>query len=199
LRITKGEKQVQLKKMAKRKRRRGSQHGLSVLELLIVFAAIAVVVLIAVPGSDMLLEKYRLKAAYSELFNGLELAKSEAHARASTVIMCPSSNGHSCRTDHNWNHGWLVFTDGNGNGTAQDIELIQAFEAPNQKIRIVASGAVEAAASFTMTGLVEQNGMQTGLFRICLQDSGAPPRVVNVDEEGWIQPVLVHEEVCDRS
>jgi Tfp pilus assembly protein FimT len=199
LRITNGEKQVQLKKMAKRKRRRGSQHGLSVLELLIVFAAIAVVVLIAVPGSDMLLEKYRLKATYSELLGGLELAKSEAQKRASTVIMCPSSNGHSCRTDHNWNHGWLVFSDGNGNGTAQDIELIQAFEAPNQKIRIVAKRAVETTASFTLTGLVQQNGMQTGLFRICLQDSDAPPIVVIVDEEGWVQPVPVHEEVCDRS
>jgi len=185
--------------MAKRKRRRGSQHGLSVLELLIVFAAIAVVVLLAVPGSDMLMEKYRLNATYSELFDGLELAKSEAGKRSSTVIMCPSSNGHSCRTDHNWNHGWLVFSDGNGNGTAQDIELIKAYGAPDQKIRIVAKGAVESTASFTVTGLVQQNGMQTGLFRICLQDSDAPPRVVNVDEEGWVQPVLVHQEVCDRS
>ena len=190
---------MQSKKMAKRKRRRGSQHGLSVLELLIVFAAIAVVVLITVPGSDMLLEKYRLKVTYNKLFTGLELAKSEANMRSSTVIMCPSSNGHSCRSDHNWNHGWIVFSDGNGNGTVQDIELIQAFEAPNQNIRIVAKGAVEAAASFTMTGLVEQNGMQTGLFRICLQDSDAPPRVVNVDEEGWVQAVPVHQEVCDRS
>jgi type IV fimbrial biogenesis protein FimT len=173
--------------------------GLTVLEMLIILAAIAVVVLVAVPGSGMLLEKYRLKATYSKLLGGLELAKSEAQKRASTVIMCPSSNGHSCRTDHNWNHGWLVFSDGNGNGTAQDIELIQAFEAPNQKIRIVAKRAVETTASFTLTGLVQQNGMQTGLFRICLQDSDAPPKVVNVNEEGWIEPVPVHEEVCDRS
>ena len=184
--------------MATRKRRHKSL-GLTVVEMLIILAAAAVVVLIAVPGSDMLLEKYRLKSASSELLNGLELAKSEAQTRGSTVIMCPSSNGHSCRTDHNWNHGWLVFTDGNGNGTAQDIELIQAFEAPNQDIRIVAKGAVEATALFTMTGLIEQNGTQTGLFRVCLQDSDVPPMVVIVDEEGWVQLVPVHEEVCARS
>ena len=189
---------MQFKKRATRKKRHENQ-GLTVLEMLIILAAIAVVVLIAVPGSDMLLEKYRLKATYSELLEGLELAKSEAQVRSSTVIMCPSSNGHSCRIDRNWNHGWLVFTDGNGNGTAQDIEFIQAFKAPNQKIRIVASGAVEAAAAFTATGLVEQNGTQAGQFRICLQDSDAPPRIMNVDEDGWVQPVMVHEEVCDRS
>jgi type IV fimbrial biogenesis protein FimT len=189
---------VQFKKMATRKQRHKNR-GLTVLEMLIILAAIAVVVLIAVPGSDILLEKYRLKTAYSKVLNGLELAKSEAQMRGSTVIMCPSSNGHSCRRDHNWNHGWLIFSDGNGNGTAQDIELIKAFDAPNHKIRIVAKGAVETRASFTMTGLVEQNGTQTGLFRICLQDSDAPPRVVNVAEDGWVQPVMVHEEVCDRS
>ena len=189
---------MQFKKMITHKRLHKSL-GLTVLEMLIILAAIAVVVLIAVPGSDILLEKYRLKTTYSSLLNGLELAKSEAQMRSSTVIMCPSSNGHSCRSDYDWNHGWLVFTDGNGNGTAQEIELIQAFDVPNQDIRIVAKGAVERAASFTMTGLIEQNGTQTGLFRICLQGSDAPPRVVSVDEEGWVQPVPVHEEVCDRS
>ena len=189
---------MQFKKKVTHKKRHENR-GLTVLELLIILAAIAVVVLIAVPGSDILLEKYRLTTAYSKLLNGLELAKSEAQMRGSTIIMCPSSNGHSCRRDHNWNHGWLVFTDGNGNGTAQDIELIQAFEAPNQKIRISASGAVEAAVSFTATGLVEQNGTQAGQFRICLQDSDAPPRIMNVNEDGWVQPILVHEEICDRS
>ena len=189
---------MQFKKMTKCKQRHKNL-GLTVMELLIVFAAIAVVVLIAVPGSDMLLEKYRLKTTYSSLLNGLELAQSEAQMRGSTVIMCPSSNGHSCRSDQDGNLGWLVFSAGNGNGTAQDIELIQAFKAPNQKIRIVARGAVEAAASFTVSGLIEQNGTHAGQFRICLQDSDVPPRIMNVDKDGWVQPVLVHEEICDRS
>ena len=189
---------MQIKKKATHKHRSGIL-GLTVLEMLIILAAIAVMVLIAVPGSDVLLEKYRLKTAHSKLLSGLELAKAEAQIRGSTVIMCPSSNGHSCRLDNNWNHGWLIFTDGNGNGTAQDIELIQAFGAPSHKIRIVARGAVEEAAAFTVTGLVEQNGTQAGMFRICLQDSDAAPVVVNVDDDGWAQYVPVHEEVCERS
>lgn len=184
--------------MTKHKHIHKSQQGLTVLELLIVFAAIAIAVLVTVPGSTILLEKYRLNSTSETLFSGLELAMSEAHLRNSTVIVCPSSNSHSCRSDGDWNHGWLVFSDGNGNGTAQDIELIRAFEAPHQKIRIVAKGAVETAASFTMTGLVEHNETQTGLFRICLQDSDDPPRVVNVNEEGWAHKVPAHNEVCDR-
>jgi len=183
--------------MAKCKQFHKGQQGLTVLELLIIFAAIAIVVLISVPGSTMLLEKHRLKTTSDTLFGGLELAMSEAHLRSSTVIVCPSSNSHSCRSDGDWNHGWLVFSDGNGNGTAQDIELIRAFEAPHQKIRIVAKGAVETSASFTMTGLVGRNETLSGMFRICLRDSDVPPRVVNVSEEGWVHETPPSNEVCD--
>jgi len=173
-----------------------SQQGLSVLELLIVVAAIAIVVLITVPGSTMLLEKYRLKTSSTSLLDGLELAKSEAQLRSSTVKVCPSSNGHSCRKDGNWNYGWVVFSDGNGNGTVQDIELIRAFEAPNQKIRITAQGAVEKMASFNVTGLIGENGVQTGRFEICVRDSDSPPKILTVNAEGWVQLVAVHNESC---
>jgi Tfp pilus assembly protein FimT len=188
---------MKTREKAKRKQRHQSQRGLSVVELMIVVAGIAIVVLISVPGSTMLLEQYRLKTASNELLDGLELAKTEADLRSHMALMCPSSNGHSCRTDGNWNHGWLVFSDGNGNGTVQDIELIRAFGAPNQNIRIVAKGAVETTAAFTLAGLVEENGAQTGLFRICLKDSESPPRVVNVDAEGWVHLAPVHNEVCE--
>ena len=181
------------------KQRHGRQQGLSVLEILIVLAGITIVVLISVPGSNMLLEKYRLKTTSVELLDGLELAKLEASMRSSTAQMCPSSNGHSCRNDGNWNHGWLVFSDGNGNGTVQDIELIRSFSAPNQAIRIVAEGAVQKTASFTLTGLVEGNGAQTGLFKICLNGSESPPSLVSVDEEGWVNMVPANGEVCESS
>ena len=181
------------------KQRRWRQNGLSVLELLIVLSCVVIVVLITIPGSNMLLQKYRLKTASSELLSGLELARTEAHMRSSTALMCPSSNGHSCRNDGNWNHGWLVFSDGNGNGTVQDIELIRSFGAPNQAIRIVAEGAVQKVASFTMTGLVEENGAQTGQFTICLDGSESLPRVVSVNAEGWINLVPPGDEICETS
>ena len=171
---------MQIKINKKHKQRLRNRYGLSVLEMLIVLAAIAITLMISIPGSAMLLEKYRVKATYGNLLTGLELAISEAQIRSSTVRVCPSSNGHTCRSDGNWNLGWLVFTDGNDNGTVEDIELIQAFQAPHRQIRIVAKGAVETVASFTTAGLVKTSEAQTGQFNICLRNSDAPPRVVNV-------------------
>lgn len=179
--------------------RKGVGKGFTILELLITLSTIAIIVLVAVPGSNILLEKYRLKAASSQLFSGLELARAEAHQRSSTVIMCPSSNGHSCRRDGDWSLGWLVYSDGNGNSTVQDIELIRAFEAPNQQVRIKAEGAVESNAAFTTTGLVEEDGAQTGKFQVCLYGSDTAPKIVKIDADGWIRLVPNQDEVCETS
>ena len=170
--------------------------GLTGLELLIVLAAIAIVVLISVPGSTILIEKYRLKTTETSLLTSLELAKMEAQARSSTVIVCPSSNGHSCRRDNNWNYGWVVFSDGNGNGTVQDIELIKSVPAPHERIRIEATGATTTRASFTMTGLMGDNDAVTGRFKICMEESNADPRLVEVQTDGWITLVPLQDESC---
>lgn len=187
---------MQSNENTKHRKRLGNPQGVTALEILIVLAAIAIVVMVSIPTSTIFLEKYRVEATYGDLLSGLELAVSEAQVRSSTVRMCPSSNGHTCRSDGNWNHGWLVFSDGNDNGTVQDIELIRTFGAPDRHIRIVAKGAVKTVASFTTTGLVRNGGTQTGLYRICHQESDSPPRIVHVNEDGWVELVPVHDEVC---
>jgi type IV fimbrial biogenesis protein FimT len=162
------------------------QDGLTVIELLIILAAIAIVVMISVPGSTVVLEHFRLKAASSDLVGSLNLAKEEAMLRNSTVKVCPSSNGRFCRTDGNWNHGWLVYSDGNGDGTVQEIEFIEAFDAPSQKVQIVATGAVENIASFTLSGLVPANETQEGEFHVCHAGLDSRAKVVSIDSDGWV-------------
>ncbi len=176
--------------------RRGEFRGLTVLELMIGLAALGVVVLIAVPGSTLLLDKYRMKVTSDAIITGLELAKSEANARSAEVILCPSSNGHTCRKDGDWNHGWLVFSDGNGNGSVQEIELIQAFDAPSEKIRISADGALKNWAAFTATGLVGDNDAESGQFRICLQDPNSSAILLTVAADGWVQKMPPGDKAC---
>jgi type IV fimbrial biogenesis protein FimT len=164
--------------------------------MMIVLAAIGVVVLVAVPGSNLFIDKYRMKVASASIITGLELARSEASARSGTVVLCPSSNGHTCRSDSDWSFGWLVFSDGNGNGTVQDIELIKAFGAPSQKIHIKADGAVQNRAAFTATGLNPDNNAQSGQFQICPQDSEKTATLVTVDPDGWVQKIPTRNSHC---
>lgn len=174
--------------------------GMTLIEILIVLAAIAIVTLISVPGSTMVLEHYRLKSTSGDLLSGLNIAREEAIKRHSTVRVCPSSNGRFCRTDGDWGEGWLVFSDGNGDGTVQEIELIQAFGAPSEHIRIIADGAVENAASFTLAGLVNQNSYEAGEFHICHDGDQARARTIQVDADGWVQafPIEKGSSACKR-
>ena len=175
--------------------------GMTVIELLIILAAVAIVVMISVPGSTMVLEHYRLKSTSSDLVGGLNLAKGEALKRNSTVRVCPSSNGRFCRTDGNWNHGWLVYSDGNADGTVQEIEFIEAFQAPGENVWIVASGAVESVASFTLAGLVPENDYQSGEFHICHKGAESRAKSITIDQDGWVEasPIQKASSVCKRS
>lgn len=174
---------------------------MTAIELLIILAAIAIVIMISVPGSTMILEHYRLKSTSSDLVTGLNLAKAEALKRNSTVRVCPSSNGRFCRTDGNWNHGWLVFSDGNADGSVQEIEFIEAFPAPDDHVWIVATGAVESVASFTLAGLVQENNYPSGEFHICHKGAESRAKSIAVDQEGWVEasPIEKASSVCKRS
>ena len=160
--------------------------GITVLEVLIGLTVIAIVILVSVPGSTMLLERYRLKSASGNLADGLNTAFTEAERRSSTVRVCPSSNGRFCRRDGDWTKGWLVFSDGNGDGIVQEFELLDSFEPPNENIRITAGGAVESMASFHIGGLIGDAEAATGTFEICHLGSDAPARTIRIDPEGWV-------------
>lgn len=170
--------------------------GFTVVELMVALAALAIVILIAVPGSSAMIEKYQLRSTSNNLHQGLSLARTESHARSMVVRLCPSSNGHTCRSDGNWNHGWLVYSDGNGDGAVQDIELIKAFQAPPQKIRITAKGAVQSSASFTTAGLMNEGDSPDGEFLICVADSETSAKKVNIDADGWVHAAPVGEQDC---
>jgi type IV fimbrial biogenesis protein FimT len=174
--------------------------GITLVEVLIILAAIAIVALISVPGSTMVLEHYRLKSTSGDLLTGLNVAREEAIKRLSTVRVCPSSNGRFCRSDGDWDQGWLVYSDGNADGTVQEIELIQAFGAPSEHIHIIANGAAENTVSFTATGLVQQNQYASGEFHICHEGAESRAKMVRIDSDGWVQafPIEKGSSVCKR-
>lgn len=178
---------------------KAGDHGMTVLELLIALTAVAIVILISVPGSSMLLENYRMKKASDNLVNSINTAKYEALRRHSTVRVCPSSNGKFCRRDADWNQGWLIFSDGNGDGIAQEIEFLESFKAPNESVRITAEGAVRSTASFTVSGLVEDNEAMTGSFMLCYLGSDLQSRNLLISEDGWVQITKNDSKGCDSA
>ena len=170
--------------------------GLTAIELLIALSVLAIIALVAVPGSNMLLGYYRLNTVSSELVDSLYLARNEAIQRASTVRVCPSDNGKSCRLNGDWSEGWLVYSDGNADGEVQEIELLEAVEAPEEHVHIIASGAARKVAGFTASGLVRDNGSASAEFILCSDDSISNPRAIVVDADGWVSVAATDSRSC---
>jgi type IV fimbrial biogenesis protein FimT len=177
------------------------RQGMTLIEALIILAAIAIVVVISVPGSTMVLEHYRLKSTSGELLDGLNLAREQALRHDGTVRICPTANGHQCRNDGNWDQGWLVFEDQNGDGSVQDAELMQAFRAPTEHVHIIATGAVANMASFSLNGLLEQGHYETGQFHVCHDGLASRGKTIQIDNDGWVRafPIEKGLSVCKRS
>ncbi len=159
---------------------------MTVIEFLIGVAAIGVVLLLTVPDISSMIQSRSLDSTVSDLALSLTLAKTESERRRITVRICPSSDGISCYQSSNWNEGWLVYSDGNGDGIPQDIELVRAYGPPGDSIRIKASGAFSDSPAFTVAGLTSSQLLNSGEFAVCSSNSQASSQskvVVNNDGE----------------
>lgn len=78
----------------------------------------------ATPAMQNLVYEQRLTTYVNELFGDLQLARSEAIKRVTQTTLCKSSNGTACSTTSNWQSGWIVFVDSNGNESVDSGETI---------------------------------------------------------------------------
>lgn len=176
------------------------QAAMTAVELLIIVAVIGLLLLVTVPGSSMLIERYRLNSASNDLARGLTLARSEAIKRGSTVRLCPSVDDQGCKTDGDWSQGWLVFSDGNADGVVQEIELIEVFDAPADEVRIIGRGPVQQGAAFTLAGLMgdfDETSPNGGQFLVCHVGSSAAAKSIVIDDEGWVNVIPSETTGCE--
>jgi type IV fimbrial biogenesis protein FimT len=76
-------------------------------ELMVTVAVLAVLTAIAFPSLTALVNGNRLTGNANELLAALQIARSEAVTRNTTVVLCRSNNSTSCATGAIWN-GWIT-------------------------------------------------------------------------------------------
>ena len=103
----------------------GTENGFTLIELIVVLAVAAVLIGIAAPNLIDVVRNNRLSSQVNDLVTSLNLARSEALTRGQMITVCRSKNGGSCDADDgNWEDGWLVFSDSDGNGVIDAGESI---------------------------------------------------------------------------
>lgn len=85
------------------------QHGFTLVELMVSIAVLSIVVLVAVPSFNSLVQGNRMTAQVNQFVAALNLAKAEAVKRNQTVLFCHSADSASCSDApaSGW-EGWLV-------------------------------------------------------------------------------------------
>ena len=124
------------------------QQGFTLVELMMAVLVMAVVLTVAVPGFESVINGSRLTGAANELLASLQSARMEAIRRNRRTVLCLSRNANSanptCAPDNAPDaSGWITFVDLNRNGLYDDgaAALLRTGTA-HDAVRILASNGV---------------------------------------------------------
>lgn len=100
---------------------RRAQAGFTLVELIITLVIGAIIMTQAVPSFLTMIQDSRLTTETNKLVADINLARSEAIKRGVNVVVCrsasPGAATPTCSASNDWSTGWLVFSDGNSNGS----------------------------------------------------------------------------------
>lgn len=99
--------------------------GFTVIELMVVIAIVAIVMVFAIPSYKGVTTQSRMAGEINDLASDIALARSAAIKQGLTVTICPSANpsatpsttAPACNASTAWNTGWIVFIDTANNQT----------------------------------------------------------------------------------
>jgi len=188
-----------MRMMKSKASRRKQALGLSAVELMIGLAVALIMTTMAVPSYSSAVHKNRISAVTTQLYTSLNTARSVALKRRSSVRVCPSDNGSSCRNDGEWSDGWLIFEDVNANNTPDTAEIIQLVDDLDGDINIQVAAEVSDFVQFQPTGAAIGSGGNSGQFRLCHSNSNADSRAINVSASGRVNSVKRTQADCNES
>ena len=98
------------------------QAGFSLVELVVTMSIAAILMVIAIPSFQWLLNSSRLTAPANEMVASMQVARMEAIRRNSRAVLCRSDNADAgaaatCSAAGGTWPGWIVFVDNGDNGT----------------------------------------------------------------------------------
>ncbi len=153
-----------------------NQSGLTLLELVVTLAVLAIMLTIAIPGFTAIIHASRLSTATNDMVAALHLARSEAIKRNGRAVLCKSADGLACSASGGWDQGWMVFHDANNNAALDAGETsIRTQSALPNGLRLTGNSPVSHYISYAPTGATKQSSgaLQMGTLTLCQESTSS--------------------------
>lgn len=111
--------------------------GYTMVELMTVLAIAAVLLAVGVPSFNSLIQAQKMTTTVNNFFAAVNLTRSEAIHRGSRVDLVPADGA-------DWENGWIVLIDQNGNQQADAGEQIVFSHGPVPKGITIKSGFTDS-------------------------------------------------------
>ncbi len=116
--------------------------GFTLIELLVTISVVAILAAIALPSFQTSIRSNRVATTTNELISSLSLARSEGIKSTRGGGVCASADGASCGA--NWNQGWMVWTERDGDGVYDANENVVRFSQGKPQLQVTGSNSVVA-------------------------------------------------------
>ncbi len=153
--------------------------GISLYELLMTLALVAVLLGLAVPSFSGIVARNRMHTEINALFHAIHLARKESIMRHKVVSICPSNDGLSCAPGRDWSAGWLMFENADRDEPPRrdaGEALLQAHTV-GENVRVTAN-----RLGFTLRATRKR--ATNGTFVVCDTAGRAAPRALVVSYTG---------------
>ena len=123
------------------------EKGFTLIELLITIVVASILLATGVPSIMQMIKNNRVTTQANKLVTAIQLARNEAVKRGTRTTLCAANaNLDNCSSSTNWTNGWIVFSNLNGDMTA-DTGTDACLETEDCLMR-----ASDGASRSTLTG-----------------------------------------------
>jgi type IV fimbrial biogenesis protein FimT len=141
------------------------QAGYSIYDLMVTSVVAGVLSLGAV-GMTGMVQDARMTGMVNQLMGDLNMARSEAIKRGSATSLCASTTGSECEESREWDDGWIMFSDTNGNGVPEPGEPILRIQ-QETAMRFLHFSAWGPGTGRRVTYEADGSTKQNGTFTFC--------------------------------